>query len=667
MKIFLFLIRCIFLNSLIQMCGYYLHVTGRRSFQRGKEIERTNLGNSCDRFHRKSIMFTLPRYLEKRKKNGTLQFVVNNTKSDTWTVISKRDNFFKSKITPHFFHVFIYGEEKCNPHIKSRKGRLFLTGRPNGEGTKLQETSVQGDCNTLEDSTKRSTFYTNELTKYEKSIHGKNIHAILLCGGIGKRTELATRKQFLKINDIPLFVYAFNVFIKCNFVKSISLVCDPSYFEHVLLCINMYNRLLLKRKRQNGFLSGYESMEGEEAECEAIDDSVVGSPFLGYLRENRYIIYDNKKGKCIFDMEEMLHDVLNETHVNRGSSLADQGKERREKRKNGRSKVMPKYIDTNRYKLIRLVKSGEERLDSFLNALKALDVCENSQMYIYKLLESYAQKGVEKPQNVDYKEGYVNKITNVDMSKRCVLDEHVQHMLSHRNDDEPISKKRYITNILVHDGARPFLSEFDFFNLVYESSLGKNVILGTHATDTIKMLNREEGYKVKGYTIRKTLERNIIFQAQTPQIFDSKTLQKILPYFCLSEMDQKNTKRKKYKNRQFTDTSSILEHFSRKKLYTLQCTFPNFKITTPSDVFQAFFFIKYIYDNSTNIDINMFKEKYVNSYYSNFLKNQFNNFFFFDTLNEKQKIMYLRFYYNHLHGQSPKPRTHSGDTAHAGR
>ncbi|SBT02180.1 2-C-methyl-D-erythritol 4-phosphate cytidylyltransferase, putative [Plasmodium ovale] len=650
MKIFLFLIRYIFLNCLIHMCGYYLHVTGRRSSQRCREIERKNLGNSCDRFHRKSIIFTLQRYLQKRKKNCTLQFVVNNTKSNTWTVISKRSNFCKSKITPHFFHVYIYGEEKCNPDNKSRKGRLFLTGRLNGEGVKLQESSIQGDCNTLEVSTKRSTFYTNELTKYEKSIHGKNIHAILLCGGIGKRTELATRKQFLKLNDIPLFVYAFNIFIKCNFVKSISLVCDPSYFEHVVLCINMYNRLLLKRKQQHGFLSGYESMEGEEANCEAIDDSVMGSSFLGYLRENRYIIYDNKKGKCIFDMEEMLHDVLNETHVNRVSSLVGQGNERREKRKKGHFKVKPKYIDTNRYKLIRLVKSGEERLDSFLNALKVLDVCENSQMYIYKLLQSYAQQGAEKLQNADYQEGDFNKITNVDMSKQCVLDEHVQHMLPYRNDDEPISKKRYITNILVHDGARPFLSEYDFFNVVYESSLGKNVILGIRATDTIKILNKEEGCKVKRYSIRKTLERNIIFQAQTPQIFKSKTLQKILPYFCLSEMGQKNTKRKKYKNTQFTDTSSILEHFSRKKVYTLQCTFPNFKITTPSDVFQAFFFMKYIYDNSTNIDTNMFKEQYVNSYYGYVLKNQFNNFFFFDTLNEKQKIMYLRFYYNHLHG-----------------
>lgn len=185
--------------------------------------------------------------------------------------------------------------------------------------------------------------------------------------------------------------------------------------------------------------------------------------------------------------------------------------------------------------------------------------------------------------------------------------------------------------------------------------MGKNVILGTKATDTIKLLNNNKQEKDGCNLIKKNIDRKVIFQAQTPQIFESKTLLKILQYFVFPSnyiTTNSNTllnENKKLQNTsQFTDTSSIVQHFTKNKITTLQATFPNFKITTPADVFQSFFFMKYIYNNnnaSNDIYRSLFKDEYINSDSSYILTNQFNNFFFYNSLNKKQKILYQRFYY----------------------
>lgn len=70
--------------------------------------------------------------------------------------------------------------------------------------------------------------------------------------------------------------------------------------------------------------------------------------------------------------------------------------------------------------------------------------------------------------------------------------------------------------VLIHDGARPFLNEFDLRRLK-NSILGWNgAILACKATDTIKYVVDD--------VVRKTLNREEIYYAQTPQAFKSEVL-----------------------------------------------------------------------------------------------------------------------------------------------
>lgn len=65
--------------------------------------------------------------------------------------------------------------------------------------------------------------------------------------------------------------------------------------------------------------------------------------------------------------------------------------------------------------------------------------------------------------------------------------------------------------VLIHDGARPFLNKIDLEN-VKKTLEGKDgVLLAKKATDTIKYV--EDG------VIKKTIDRNFIYQALTPQAF----------------------------------------------------------------------------------------------------------------------------------------------------
>ena len=115
--------------------------------------------------------------------------------------------------------------------------------------------------------------------------------------------------------------------------------------------------------------------------------------------------------------------------------------------------------------------------------------------------------------------------------------------------------------ILIHDGARPFVSKETIqktINLTFEK---KAVVVGTMAIDTIK--------EVINGKITKTLDRKNIFQAQTPQAFEYNLIKSI---------------HEKYKNNQtFTDDSSMAESFGV-EVFILEGSKTNKKITTKEDL-----------------------------------------------------------------------------------
>ena len=115
--------------------------------------------------------------------------------------------------------------------------------------------------------------------------------------------------------------------------------------------------------------------------------------------------------------------------------------------------------------------------------------------------------------------------------------------------------------VLIHDGARPFISKEIIkkaIDLTYEK---KAVVVGVSAIDTIK--------EIKDGKIIKTLDRRNIFQAQTPQAFEYSLIKKI---------------HEEYKNNQnFTDDSSMAENYGI-EVFALEGSKTNKKITTKEDL-----------------------------------------------------------------------------------
>ena len=100
-------------------------------------------------------------------------------------------------------------------------------------------------------------------------------------------------------------------------------------------------------------------------------------------------------------------------------------------------------------------------------------------------------------------------------------------------------------NILIHDGARPFVAAklVDDLLLACESYLG--AIAAVRLTDTIKQVRNSADE-----TIEKTLDRQFLWSAQTPQAFDFNAI--IKAHADISQMGE---------NKLFTDDAAIFEHF----------------------------------------------------------------------------------------------------------
>jgi len=127
--------------------------------------------------------------------------------------------------------------------------------------------------------------------------------------------------------------------------------------------------------------------------------------------------------------------------------------------------------------------------------------------------------------------------------------------------------------ISVHDGVRPLIYSADvnkLIDLLIESNKKdpnvQGVILAAAAYETIKKINSVEG------TI-KTIPREIVYHAQTPQTFFKETL--IKSYGLARE-----------NNITATDDSMLVEKAGYKVKF-LKGNHENIKITTPTDLFLA--------------------------------------------------------------------------------
>ena len=114
--------------------------------------------------------------------------------------------------------------------------------------------------------------------------------------------------------------------------------------------------------------------------------------------------------------------------------------------------------------------------------------------------------------------------------------------------------------VLIHDGARPFLEESIIKDSIKMAEKYGACVVAVPESDTIKLVD-------KNLFIKKTLDRNKIFRAQTPQTFKREIIQKAYGTRL---------------GREITDDANLIEILGG-KIKVLKGTYRNIKITTKED------------------------------------------------------------------------------------
>lgn len=144
---------------------------------------------------------------------------------------------------------------------------------------------------------------------------------------------------------------------------------------------------------------------------------------------------------------------------------------------------------------------------------------------------------------------------------------------------EIITSMGYIIDVvLIHDGARPFVTKEMIAHLMEETKIHEACVSATPVKDTIKIAD-EEGF------CDHTPNRNRVWAVQTPQVFLYEIARHAYEQLIEKE-DQLLAK-----GIQITDDAMVVETILKKKVKLVEGDYRNIKLTTPEDllVAQAFF------------------------------------------------------------------------------
>lgn len=122
--------------------------------------------------------------------------------------------------------------------------------------------------------------------------------------------------------------------------------------------------------------------------------------------------------------------------------------------------------------------------------------------------------------------------------------------------------------VMIHDGARPFLTE-DILERVYRQvQTYKACVVGMPVKDTIKLID-------KAGQITESPDRSFVWQAQTPQAF---AIPLIIEAFE-KQMEEDCS--------HITDDAMVVERQMGVPVYMVEGSYRNIKITTPEDLMIA--------------------------------------------------------------------------------
>jgi 2-C-methyl-D-erythritol 4-phosphate cytidylyltransferase len=125
--------------------------------------------------------------------------------------------------------------------------------------------------------------------------------------------------------------------------------------------------------------------------------------------------------------------------------------------------------------------------------------------------------------------------------------------------------------ISIHDGVRPFVTKEMIEDSIHGARRLEAVVMAVPVKDTIKM-TRPDG------TVLQTLERDSLWQVQTPQTFQAILIREA---YQRAEKD----------GFAGTDDAALVERLGA-KVHVLRGSYANIKITTPEDLILAHFILQ---------------------------------------------------------------------------
>ena len=131
--------------------------------------------------------------------------------------------------------------------------------------------------------------------------------------------------------------------------------------------------------------------------------------------------------------------------------------------------------------------------------------------------------------------------------------------------------------VLIHDGARPFVSEKIIKQGIDYAKIYGAAACGVIPKDTIKVRDEESFSK-------ETFKRDTLFAVQTPQCFNYESIKKA--HDAIRE-----------ENLIVTDDTMAIEKLG-KKVYLYEGSYTNIKVTTPEDIELAEIISRCIIDNN---------------------------------------------------------------------
>ena len=125
--------------------------------------------------------------------------------------------------------------------------------------------------------------------------------------------------------------------------------------------------------------------------------------------------------------------------------------------------------------------------------------------------------------------------------------------------------------VFIHDGARPFVDQAMIGRALASVQETTACVVGMPVKDTIKLADENK-------FVKSTPARSLVWQIQTPQVFEKELITAAYEKLLLNEETLKKG------NVPITDDAMVVEYFMNVRVKLVEGSYRNIKITTPEDL-----------------------------------------------------------------------------------